>query len=278
MSTQAGQAHAVMRTGSDVLDRIMQHKLSEVARSQAMRSEAQLLSDIQSLDYGTRGFAEAIVRTVANGQAAVIAEVKKASPSKGIIRADFDPALIAQQYTAAGACCLSVLTDTEFFQGCEQYLRDAREVTELPILRKDFMLDPYQVLEARAMGADAILLIAAALDDGLMHELASVAAEQQLDVLIEVHNLAELQRSLPLAPKLLGINNRNLRDFTTSLNTTLELLEYIPEGTVVITESGIHTPEDVALMRANQVGAFLVGEAFMRAADPGAKLRELFAV
>mgnify|MGYP000853313084 FL=1 len=269
-------AHAVMNTGSDVLDRIMQHKAGEVASAKLLRNSAALLSDIQSLNTPTRGFADAVASKAARGESAVIAEVKKASPSKGVIRADFDPALIAKQYQAGGACCLAVLTDHEFFKGSTDFLKQARAATDLPIIRKDFMLDPYQVLEARAMGADAILLIVAALEDGLMRELADAAAEQNLDILVEVHNAHELERGLALTPKLLGINNRNLRNFETSLNNTLDLLSDIPEGTTVVTESGIHSKQDIELMRQHHVHAFLVGEAFMRASDPGAKLRELF--
>ena len=269
-------AHAVMNTGSDVLDRIMQHKALEVAKAQGVRSSSALLNDIQELNTPTRGFARAVAEKAEKGEFAVIAEVKKASPSKGVIRADFDPSLIAKQYQAGGACCLSVLTDKEFFKGSTDFLKQARAATSLPILRKDFMLDPYQVLEARAMGADAILLIVAALEDGLMRELADAAAEQDLDILVEVHNAKELDRGLALSPKLLGINNRNLRNFETSLNNTLDLLSGIPADTTVVTESGIHSRQDIELMREHNVHAFLVGEAFMRASDPGAKLKELF--
>ena len=268
-------SHAVMNTGSDVLDRIMAHKAGEVAQAKKMVSEATLLQQI-SQQAPTRGFAQAVTKLASMGEPAIIAEVKKASPSKGLIRADFSPGLIAQQYEQAGACCLSVLTDQEFFQGSNLYLRAAREATTLPILRKDFMLDSYQVLEARAMGADCILLIAAALEDALMLELAQVASEYDLDVLIEVHNKAELERAMRLQPRLIGINNRNLRDFTTSLETTLELVKDIPSSVTVVTESGIHSRDDVERMRANTVNAFLVGEAFMRAEHPGEQLRELF--
>lgn len=206
----------------------------------------------------------------------MIAEVKKASPSKGVIRADFQPAQIAASYQAGGASCLSVLTDIDFFQGSDSYLREARAACELPVLRKDFTVDPYQVVEARAIGADAILLIVAALEDDQMRELAAVAAQVGVDVLVEVHDRAELERALELETPLIGINNRDLHSFETRLETTLELLPYIPGGRLVVTESGIHTAEDVALMRNHQVYGFLVGEAFMRAPEPGEKLRNMF--
>jgi indole-3-glycerol phosphate synthase len=223
-----------------------------------------------------RGFALAMQQKVRAEQPAVIAEVKKASPSKGVIREDFQPAQIADSYQNGGATCLSVLTDIDFFQGADEYLQDARDACDLPVLRKDFTADPYQVLEARAIGADAILLIVAALADDQMHELAHAAGEVGLDVLVEVHDRAELERALELSTPLVGINNRNLHTFETSLDTTLALLPYIPDDRVVVTESGIHTVEDVGLMRANNVHAFLVGEAFMRAEQPGSKLQELF--
>ena len=268
-------AHAVMKTGSDVLDKIMQHKAREVAERRSQTPLEQLLREVQG-QAEPRGFAKAVVERVQAGQTAVIAEVKKASPSKGLIRPDFDPASIAQQYEAAGACCLSVLTDTEFFQGSTAFLQQAREASSLPILRKDFMLDEYQVVEARAMGADCILLIAAALDDQRLETLTASAQAHSLDVLIEVHDRTELHRALALKPSMVGINNRNLRTFETSLNTTIDLLDDIPAGVAVVTESGIHTAKDVALMRDNAVNAFLVGEAFMRAPNPGQRLTELF--
>lgn len=223
-----------------------------------------------------RGFAAALGQRIAAGEAAVIAEVKKASPSKGLIREDFQPTQIAESYQRGGAACLSVLTDVDFFQGCDNYLQQARAACELPVLRKDFTVDPYQVVEARAIGADAVLLIVAALDDDQMRELAVTAVEHDLDVLVEVHDRAELERALELATPLIGINNRDLHSFETRLETTLELLPYIPEDRMVVTESGIHTLEDVALMRNHQVYGFLVGEAFMRAPEPGEKLREMF--
>jgi indole-3-glycerol phosphate synthase len=213
---------------------------------------------------------------LANRQPAIIAEIKKASPSQGVIRDPFDPAQIARSYQSGGATCLSVLTDHDFFQGSEAYLAQAKQACNLPVLRKDFMIDPYQVFEARAIGADCILLIVAALDDAVLGELAQLATQLKLDVLVEVHDAAELQRALQLPLPLIGINNRNLRTFETSLDTTLQLLADIPEDRIVVTESAIHSREDVATMREHGVNAFLVGEAFMRAAEPGEKLQELF--
>jgi len=267
--------HSVMSTGSDVLDKIMAHKAEEVAFEKRrcplpeIRSRADDTNDC-------RGFTLALTDSLQAGRSAVIAEVKKASPSKGVIRADFDPVLIAQTYQKHGASCLSVLTDREFFQGSAEYFKQARNACTIPMLRKDFMLDEYQVFEARAMGADCILLIVAALEDGLMQDLAGRALELGLDVLVEVHSAAELERGLRLEMPMIGINNRNLRDFSTSLETTIDLLSMIPEDVTVVTESGIHTPADVAKMRDNNVNSFLVGEAFMRAKDPGKKLAELF--
>ena len=223
-----------------------------------------------------RGFAAALRARVAAGQPAVIAEIKKASPSKGVLREDFHPADIARRYERGGAACLSVLTDRDFFQGCDAYLQEARAACRLPVIRKDFILDPYQVLEARLLGADCILLIAACLDDTRMAELNAQALELGMDVLIEVHDRAELERALPLPGQLIGINNRDLRSFRVSLDTTLGLLDAIPPDRLLVTESGILTRDDVALMRAHGVHAFLVGEAFMRAADPGAALEQLF--
>jgi indole-3-glycerol phosphate synthase len=223
-----------------------------------------------------RGFAAALQARLARGEVAVIAEVKKASPSRGVIRADFVPAALAESYQRGGACCLSVLTDTLFFQGSNDALRSARAACDLPVLRKDFLVDVLQVAEARAIGADAVLLIVAALGDGQLQELAAAAAQYGLDVLAEVHDADELQRALALTTPLLGVNNRDLRSFETRLETTLELREQMPAERICITESGIHTSADVARMRAADVQAFLVGEAFMRAPDPGERLRELF--
>ena len=264
-----------MSAAPTVLRNILARKDEEIIERRAARSLDALESEIRGQD-AVRGFSRALQQQVARGEPAIIAEVKKASPSKGVIRKDFQPGAIAQSYSEGGACCLSVLTDRDFFQGSEAYLQEARAACELPVLRKDFTVDPYQIVEARAIGADAILLIVAALEDGQMRELASVAAEVGVDVLIEVHNRAELDRALEIPTPLLGINNRDLHTFDTSLQTTIELLQHIPEDRVVVTESGIHTAADVALMRDNNVLAFLVGEAFMRAPEPGEKLRELF--
>ena len=223
-----------------------------------------------------RGFVEAIKARINSGESAVIAEIKKASPSKGVMRDNFKPAEIAVSYENGGASCLSVLTDIDFFQGCDEYLQQARSACSLPVLRKDFMIDAYQVYEARAMGADCILLIVAVLDDAQLSELAELAHQLGMDVLVEVHDAEELQRALHLNTTLVGINNRDLRTFETSLQTTLSLLATIPDDRIVVTESGIHTPADVALMRDNNVHAFLVGEAFMRVDEPGEKLKALF--
>lgn len=267
--------HAVMKTSSDVLNKIMQHKAEEVgfAKRNLSLADQKAMADDQA---PTRGFVNAIQQKLQNNQSAVIAEVKKASPSKGVIRPDFDPQQIAESYAENGAACLSVLTDEEFFKGHMEYMKAARVACELPVLRKDFMLDDYQVFEARANGADCILLIVAALEDGLMQDLAGRANELGMDVLVEVHDAMELERGLELDQPMVGINNRDLRDFTTSLNTTIDLLSGIPDNRIVVTESGIHNPEDVERMRQHQVNTFLVGEAFMRADEPGEKLKELF--
>ena len=260
---------------STILHKILARKREEVAARRPRNSLASLEQRIAE-QTAVRGFAAAIAARAAAGQAAVIAEVKKASPSKGVIRADFQPAQIAASYQRGGAACLSVLTDVDFFQGSDAYLQQARAACELPVLRKDFTVDPYQVIEARAIGADAVLLIVAALEQEQMRELAHTAAEVGVDVLVEVHDRAELERALELETPLIGINNRDLHSFETRLETTLELLPYIPADRQVVTESGIHTAEDVALMRNHQVHGFLVGEAFMRAQEPGEKLREMF--
>jgi indole-3-glycerol phosphate synthase len=264
----------------DVLHAILQRKAEEVAARSArlpLRELQQRATDAPP----PRGFAAAIEAKVAAGQPAVIAEVKKASPSQGVIRADFDPAAIARSYAAAGAACLSVLTDIDFFQGEDAYLQQARAACALPVLRKDFIVDPYQVVEARALGADCILLIVAALDDGQLAALSAQALALGMDVLAEAHDAGELQRALRLAPvdgraPLLGINNRDLRSFAVSLDTTLALRDAVPRGRRLVTESGIATPADVQRMRAAGVDAFLVGEAFMREPDPGTALRRLF--
>jgi indole-3-glycerol phosphate synthase len=258
-----------------ILRKILARKAEEVAERRARHSLTSLEDRIQE-QTAPRGFHRALQQRVSDGEPAVIAEIKKASPSKGVIREDFEPAQIAVSYREGGASCLSVLTDQDFFQGCEAYLAQARSACDLPVLRKDFTIDPYQVVEARAIGADAVLLIVAALSDEQMRELAQAAAQVGLDVLVEVHDRAELERALELPTPMIGINNRDLHSFEVRLATTLDLLPHIPADRLVITESGIHTLADVALMRAANVHAFLVGEAFMRAAEPGAKLRELF--
>jgi len=261
---------------SDILNQIVATKREEVAQALQARSLADMRADAESRLL-TRDFVAALRRQVAAGRPAVIAEVKKASPSKGVIRPDFVPADIAQSYAEHGAACLSVLTDRQYFQGSPDYLKQARASCDLPVLRKDFMVDPYQVYEARAMGADCILLIAACLDDARMAELEAIALGLNMAVLVEVHDHAELQRALRLKTPLVGINNRNLRSFEVSLDTTLDLLADVPADRLLVTESGIQTPADVQRLRAAGVQAFLVGEAFMRAAEPGQALAELFA-
>ncbi|MCB5188765.1 indole-3-glycerol phosphate synthase TrpC [Methylobacillus caricis] len=261
---------------SDILNKILDVKQVEVSTAKAARPLALLQEEIEQ-NASPRPFLGAIRRKIAAGQAAVIAEIKKASPSKGIIREDFQPAAIAASYAQHGAACLSVLTDEQFFQGRTEYLKQARAACDIPVLRKDFMIDPYQVYEARAMGADCILLIAAAIDLPRMRELEAIAHDLGMSVLVEVHNGEELDIALQLETDLLGINNRNLRTFDVTLDTTLGLLDRIPPGKTVITESGIFTPEDVALMRSHGVHTFLVGEAFMRQPDPGIELAKVFA-
>ena len=259
----------------DVLKRILARKQEEVAERRERVSLFELKTRAATAP-PVRGFADAIEAKIAAGQAAVIAEVKKASPSKGVIRADFDPAAIARSYAAGGAACLSVLTDIDFFQGSDDYLRQARAACALPVLRKDFVVDAWQLYESRVLGADCVLLIAAALDDAQLAEYAFIADELGLDVLVEVHDLDELERALPVPARLLGINNRNLKTFEVSLDTTLGLQPAVPADRVLVTESGILAPADVARMRDAGVHAFLVGEAFMRAPEPGAALRQLF--
>ncbi|HUW54172.1 MAG TPA: indole-3-glycerol phosphate synthase TrpC [Rhodanobacter sp.] len=261
---------------SDILNRILARKAEEIAERQAKLPLAELSARIAELP-DTRGFAAAIEAKIAAGLPAVIAEVKKASPSKGVIRENFDPAAIARSYEAAGAACLSVLTDNDFFQGSESFLQQARVACSLPVLRKDFIVDPYQVYEARAIGADCILLIVAALEDDMLMQLSLLAAELDLDVLCEVHDEDEMERALALPVPLIGANNRNLRNFETSLETSLALQELIEYDRVLVAESGIRTPDDVARLRAGGIQAFLVGEAFMRVEDPGSELRRLFA-
>lgn len=261
---------------SDILNKIIATKVIEVAAAKAKKPLEMVKTEAKAAD-ATRDFVASIRKKIANNQSAVIAEIKKASPSKGVIRADFKPAEIAQSYERGGAACLSVLTDVDYFQGSAEYLIEARAACDLPVLRKDFMIDAYQVYEARAMGADCILLIAAAIDLAKMRELEEVAHSLGMAVLVEVHNGEELGLALQLATPLLGINNRNLRTFEVTLDTTLGLLARIPTDKIVVTESGIFTREDVALMRKNNVHTFLVGEAFMRQTDPGEELAKVFA-
>lgn len=265
---------SVQQTGT-VLDRILARKAEEVAERRTLATTEDLKSTA-SEQSAPRGFVQSLRVRLLSHEPAVIAEVKKASPSKGVIREDFAPADIARSYETGGAACLSVLTDRDFFQGHEDYLRAARDASTLPVLRKDFTIDPWQVWEARALGADCILLIVAALDDVLMKTLYDTAQEAGLDVLVEVHTEAELDRALRLGAELIGINNRNLHTFETSLDTTLTLAEKVPSDRLLVTESGIHTSADVKRMRDAGINAFLVGEAFMREADPGDALRRLF--
>lgn len=260
----------------DILKKIVARKHEEIAERRIAVPRDALAERIAAAD-APRGFVAAMQARIDAGDAAVIAEIKKASPSKGVLREDFRPADIARSYAAGGAACLSVLTDVDFFQGGDACLQQARAACTLPVIRKDFIVDPYQVDEARAIGADCILLIAACLDDAQLHGLNDQAHSLGMDVLIEVHDGDELARALRTGNRLIGINNRNLRTFEVSLQTTLGLLSEIPDERLVVTESGILQPDDVAQMRAQQVHAFLVGEAFMRADDPGARLRELFA-
>ena len=263
---------------ADILDRILETKAGEVARAKAYRSLSSLREEAEARakSESTRGFESALRKRIAAGDAAVIAEIKKASPSKGLLRADFEPAAIAESYAENGAACLSVLTDQHYFQGSIEYLAAARAACDVPVLRKDFMISAYQVYEARAIGADCILLIVAALDPGLMRELEACAREVGLDVLVEVHDAEELDAALTLKTALVGVNNRNLRTFETTLDTTLLLLPRIPADKLVVTESGVREPDDVRRMRDSNVHAFLVGEAFMRAKEPGKELRRLF--
>jgi indole-3-glycerol phosphate synthase len=261
--------------GSDVLQRILARKRDEVAERQRAlpQREVEALADIADRP---RGFMAALRERVERGDSAVIAEIKKASPSKGLLRPDFDPASIARSYAAHGAACLSVLTDVDFFQGADVYLRQARAACALPVLRKDFVIDPYQIYEARALDADCILLIVAALEDVELSELHRLALHLGMDVLVEVHDGEELERALDLDAAMIGINNRDLRSFETRLETTLDLRGRVPAGVLLVTESGILAPEDVERMRAADVRAFLVGEAFMRAESPGAALTHMF--
>jgi indole-3-glycerol phosphate synthase len=260
---------------SDILNQIVAAKHAEVASALERKSLAAVRADAESRVL-TRDFEAALRAKVASGKSAVIAEIKKASPSKGVLREDFVPADIAQTYAEHGAACLSVLTDSQFFQGSVDFLKQARASCQLPVLRKDFLIDPYQVYESRAMGADAILLIAACLDDQQMKDMEAIAQGLYMSVLVEVHDAAELERALALKTRLMGVNNRDLRTFETRLETTLDLLDKLPADHLLITESGIRGRDDVLRMRAAGVHAFLVGEAFMRADDPGVALATLF--
>jgi indole-3-glycerol phosphate synthase len=261
----------------DILKTILAKKAEEVVKRRQLRSIADLEEIAQGVEK-PRGFAQALQHKVNAQKPAIIAEIKKASPSQGVIREDFQPISIALDYAMHGAACLSVLTDKEFFQGAEAYLQMVRERCPLPVIRKDFMIDPYQIYESRALGADCILLIVAALGDQQMQELSDTASKLGMDVLVESHDVSELARALELDTRLIGINNRNLRTFETRLQTTLSLKATIPEDRIVITESGIHTQDAVQLMLDNDIFAFLVGESFMRAESPGQKMRELFSL
>ena len=272
MSTEQQTTDKALPT---ILARILARKEEEIAERSAAVGEADLQTLIEKQS-APRGFIKALTSRIDRGEPAIIAEVKKASPSKGVIREDFAPAEIAVAYEQAGAACLSVLTDADFFQGHEDFMIEARDAVSIPVIRKDFIIHPYQVLEARAIGADCILLIVAALDDARLSALHDQARELGMDVLVEVHDGEELKRALALGIELVGINNRDLRSFETSLETTLDLLTDMPSGVRVVTESGIHTREDVAKMRDRGVHGFLVGEAFMRFEDPGKGLRGLF--
>lgn len=263
------------KTMSDILQTILARKAEEVAQRRAQRPLEELQAAVASAP-PVRGFVRALQAAVANGDPAVIAEVKKASPSKGVIRPDFRPADIAVSYEFGGASCLSVLTDVDFFQGADAYLQQAREACTLPVLRKDFVIDAYQVYEARVLGADCILLIVAALDDTQLATLSELALSLGMDVLVEVHDIDELERALQVPAPMIGINNRNLRTFEVSLQTTLDMQQAVPRDRLLVTESGILSPQDVALMRDAGIHAFLVGEAFMRVEEPGEGLRQLF--
>lgn len=259
----------------DILVKILNRKHEEIAERSTVTSVDTLKEKCKSAD-AVRGFIQSIEIKIENKQPAVIAEIKKASPSKGILREDFNPAAIARSYADFGAACLSVLTDKDYFQGHEDYLMQARDACNLPVIRKDFIINPYQVYEARAINADCILLIVAALDDTTLQALFELAHQLNMDVLVEVHDQQEMQRALKTGARLIGINNRNLRTFDTSLQTTLSMLDMINENHILVTESGIHTKDDVQVMREKGVNTFLVGEAFMRAENPGKKLSELF--
>lgn len=259
----------------DILRKILSRKREEIEQRLSCCDLEKIKAQAKLAD-SPRGFVDSLRRKLASDQPAVIAEIKKASPSKGVIRENFDPEQIAKSYAAGGAACLSVLTDVDFFQGHDDYLVEARNACNLPVIRKDFIIDPYQVYEARSLGADCILLIVAALDDETLRQLYHLSSELGMDTLVEVHDRNELLRANRLGLSFVGINNRNLRTFETSLSTTLDLLQDVPEDCFVVTESGIHTVEDVQLMQRHEVNAFLVGEAFMRATQPGQQLEALF--
>lgn len=265
-----------MSNTSDILQKILKRKVEEITAAAAAES-LQALSKRAESALPVRGFIRSIENKIADGKSGVIAEIKKASPSKGVMREHFVPAEIARSYEKAGAACLSILTDRDFFQGAPEYLMQAREAVSLPVIRKDFIIDPYQVYEARAMNADCILLIVSALGDAMLNELLGLAHHLEMDVLMEVHDRDEMERAIDTGARLIGVNNRNLRTFDVSLQTTLDMLDMLPGDRILVTESGIHVPDDVRLMRDHNVNAFLVGEAFMRADDPGEKLAELFA-
>jgi len=258
-----------------ILKKIIARKWQEIKLRNRELSLANCKAQAFDLDVA-RGFVKSVENKLSQNLPAIIAEIKKASPSKGVIRENFIPQEIAESYESAGAACLSVLTDHDFFQGHEDYLQQARIASSLPIIRKDFMVDPYQIYESRVLNADCVLLIAACLTKDQMQELAGIAEEVGLDVLVEVHNEAELHQALTLNTRLLGINNRDLHSFEVSLNNTFDLLELIPDNRIVVTESGIHSQADVQAMQEHHVNAFLVGEAFMRAEDPGTELKQLF--
>ncbi len=264
-----------MNKTPDILKKIIKRKAEEITEAAAKESLIDL-SRRAGNALPVRGFIRAIENKIAADKAAVIAEIKKASPSKGIMRENFIPAEIAKSYEKGGAACLSVLTDKDYFQGCNDFLMQARAATSLPVIRKDFIIDPYQVYEARAINSDCILLIVSALGDAMLNELLALAHHLQMDVLMEVHDREEMARAIQSGAKLIGVNNRNLRTFEVSLQTTLGMLDMLPQDRILVTESGIHMAQDVKLMRENNVNSFLVGEAFMRAEEPGEKLAELF--
>lgn len=268
--------NAISHDVPDILKRIVERKQEEITQRRQQASQADLIARIGEREADCRGFVAALRKSIQAGGNGVIAEIKKASPSKGVLRENFHPAEIAVSYTQGGASCLSVLTDHDFFQGHEDYLVAARAACPLPVLRKDFMIDPWQIYEARLMGADCILLIAAILETAAMADYSAMAGELGMDVLIEVHDGHELDRALQIDLPMIGINNRNLRNFEVHLQTTLDLLAHIPKERLIVTESGILAADDVALMHAHGVRAFLVGEAFMRAEEPGAALAHLF--